>query len=183
MLRFILSRLNATEFLQNHVLMLYILNFRKIINEKKIFTVLVSIALISGSCAQQLKESDIPRAAKTKFNTMYTDAKNVKWEKEDGKYEAEFKQNKTEISVLFDAAGNIVQTETEIDVSSLPQGVRNYVAKNLSQNKIKEACKIVGATGKITYEAEVEDVDYLFDANGNFSTTETDGPDDKDDDD
>lgn len=52
---------------------------------------------------------------------MFPDVKADKWEKEDGKYEAEFRQNKVETSVLFEASGTYVQTETEIAVSELPK--------------------------------------------------------------
>ncbi len=155
----------------------------KINKIKKLYTVLASIVFVHTGCAQQLKESDIPVAVKTKFTSIYTDAKNIKWEKEDGKYEAEFKQNKTEIAVLLDTAGSLVQTETAIDVSTLPQGVLDYVSKNLSGKNIKEAAKIVDAGGTVTYEAEVQGTDYLFDANGNFIKIETDDPDDKEDND
>jgi hypothetical protein len=57
------------------------------------------------------------------------------------------------------------------------------VSKNLSGKNIKEAAKIVDAGGTVTYEAEVQGTDYLFDANGNFIKIETDDPDDKEDND
>lgn len=150
---------------------------------KKLFTVLISIVFFYSGCTKQLKESDIPAAVKTKFASLYPSAKNVKWEKEDGKYEAEFKQNRTEVSILIDGAGNFLQTETEITISSLPQRVLDYEAKQLSGKKIKEAVKIVDVTGKVTYEVEIGGVDYLFDANGDFINSETDDPDDKEDND
>lgn len=47
--------------------------------------------------------------------------------------------------------------------------------------KIDEAAKIVDASGKVTYEAEVDEADYIFDETGNFiSNKEKDKEEDKD---
>ncbi|MFI5164269.1 MAG: PepSY-like domain-containing protein [Bacteroidia bacterium] len=111
---------------------------------------------------------DAPAAVKTKFTSLYPGATKVKWKKEDANYEAEFEMNKTEMSCLFDATGNLLETETEIAVTALPKGVSDYVTKNYPGQKIKEASKIVDAKKVTTYEAEVKEGDLIFDANGNF---------------
>ena len=118
--------------------------------------------------AQKISAIDVPAAVKTQFTAMFPGIKADKWEMENGKYEAEFKQNKIETSVLFEADGKHVQTETEIAVSELPGGVKDYLSKNHSGKKIKEAAKISAADGTLTYEAEIGGKDYIFDANGNF---------------
>ena len=142
-------------------------------------------ALFVTSCcvanAQVLKEADVPPAVKAKFISLYPARPEVKWEKEKTMYEAEFIQNKIETSVLFEANGTMVQTETEIPVSALPKAVTDYITKNLAGKKINEAAKVTDAKGKITYEAEVGKVDYLFDENGNFISKEEDNEDDEDD--
>lgn len=132
--------------------------------------------------AQKLNDSDVPQAVKTAFTAMYPDVKHIKWSLEDKKYEAEFKQNGVESSVLFEPNGTYYQTETEIPISMLPEDVKDYISKNLAGKKIKEAAKITDAKGTITYEAEAGGSDYLFDANGTFisKSTETDQDDDKD---
>jgi hypothetical protein len=132
--------------------------------------------------AQVLKETDVPAAVKAKFISLYPAKPGVKWEKEKNNYEAEFKQNKMEVSVLFEATGVIVQTEAEIPVSDLPKAVTDYVSKNLPGKKIEEAVKITGAKGKITYEAEIGKTDYLFDENGKFISKEEDNEEGEDDD-
>ncbi|RTQ53414.1 hypothetical protein EJV47_01355 [Hymenobacter gummosus] len=47
-------------------------------------------------------------------------AKQVKWEKEDANCEAELKQGEEELSVVLTAAGQLLETETEIQVAQLP---------------------------------------------------------------
>ena len=142
-------------------------------------------SLLAASCctvnAQVLKEADVTQAVKAKFISLYPAKPNVKWEKEKNNYEAELKQNKIEISVLFEANGTMVQAETEILVSALPKAIADYVSKNLAGKKIEEAARINDAKGKITYEAEVGKMDYLFDENGNFISKEEDNEKDEDD--
>ena len=131
--------------------------------------------------AQNLVESDVPRAVKTKFSAMYPNITSAKWEMENGKYEAEFKHSGTETSVLFESNGTHVQTEIEIPASGLPSAISEYAAKNLGGKKINEAAEITAADGTISYEAEIGKTDYLFDANGNLISKSTDTSDTEDD--
>jgi len=72
-------------------------------------------------------------------------------------------------------------TETKVEISSLPAGIMEYIAKNIPGGKISEVSKIVDAKGLISYEAEVNKTDYVFTANGQFlSKKEGDNDDDDD---
>ena len=135
---------------------------------KKIFLLLAigSTTLIAN--AQKMKEADVPAEVKTAFAKQYPSVSNAKWEKEDGKYEAAFELKKEELSVLIDDTGKILETESEIAVSALPKVISEYCAKNYSGKKIAEASKIVDFEGSVTYEAEINKMDVLFDANGKF---------------
>jgi len=111
---------------------------------------------------------EIPAAVKTKFASMYPAVKKVKWGQEGVNYEAEFDVNEVETSVLFDATGNALETETEIKASELPKSVTDYCTKTWAGKKIKEASKITDSKGVITWEAEIDGIDQIFDANGTF---------------
>jgi len=141
---------------------------------KKLALVLAATMIASLSFAQTLKEKAVPAAVKTAFQQKYPNAKETKWEKENSNFEAEFEINETDYSVLIDASGNILETEIEIDNNALPSNVRDYVSKNYSGQKIKEAAKITDAKGIVTYEAEIKGEDLLFDSNGNFIKEEKD---------
>jgi hypothetical protein len=116
----------------------------------------------------KLTEAEVPAPVKAKFASLYAGVKAEKWEKENGNYEVKFHQNKTEMSILVDASGALLETETSIEVSALPKSVSEYVTKNKAGKKIKEASKIVDAKGVTTYEAEVEKMDLIFDKDGKF---------------
>lgn len=134
----------------------------------KKFILMLSAALIAGSTFAQKSKTEVPDAVKKSFESLFPGVKAEKWEKEGVTYEAEFHQGKTEMSVVFDGSGKHLQTETEIAVSELPKAVSDYAAKNFPGKKIKEAAKITEASGTVTYEAEIDGKDYIFDSSGNF---------------
>jgi hypothetical protein len=135
---------------------------------KKSATIIAAMVITSFTYAQKSQEKDVPAIVKTSFQKQFPDIKDADWEKEKENYEAEFEIKETEYSVLLDASGNVLETEIEISVDALPANVRDYVSKNYSGQKIKEAAKIAGVKGTLTYEAEIKGKDLLFDSNGNF---------------
>lgn len=135
---------------------------------KKLALLMVAGLITSFAIAQKLSDKDLPQSVKSAFQKAYPAAKEVKWEKEGGNYEASFDYNKTDYSVLYDANGNLIETEVEIELDQLPKSVAEYVATHYKNQKIKEAAKITDAKGLITYEAEIKGMDLLFDSKGNF---------------
>ena len=135
---------------------------------KKLMTLVACIAAISFSAyAQKMDASKVPAAVKASFAKQYPGV-TAKWEKEAGKYEAGFKKEGNTISALFEKDGTMVESEADIKVSSLPASVLAYVKDNYKGKSIKEGAKITKADGTVTYEAEVNGKDVIFDANGKF---------------
>lgn len=138
---------------------------------KMIFTGMILFMFILCGCSQSSSQN-IPEVVKAKFASMYPKINNPDWESEDGKYEAAFRQDQIEAAVIYHADGSIFQTESEIDPTTLPQSVREYVATQLSDKKISEATKIINATGNMSFEVKVNKIDYLFDQNGQYTGIE-----------
>jgi len=135
---------------------------------KKVTMISALVSLIGFSaCAQKLDASKVPAAVKATFAKQYPGA-SVKWEKEDGKYEAGFKQNGNTMSALYEANGTMTESEMDIKVSDLPASVLAYVKENYKGKKIKEGAKITKSDGTVNYEAEVDGKDVIFDATGKF---------------
>ncbi|MFL5763526.1 MAG: PepSY-like domain-containing protein [Bacteroidia bacterium] len=134
-----------------------------------------------SASAQKMKEADVPAAIKASFIKMHPNTKVDKWEKEGNNWEAEYTEGGVENSVEFGPNGQLIASEMEIKVADLPKAVSAYCAKNMPGKKIAEASKITDAKGVISYEAEVDETDYIFDANGNFVKKEVERDMDKDD--
>lgn len=129
----------------------------------------ISTGLTAG--AQKLDASKVPAAVKTSFAKNYPGTI-ARWEKEDGKYEANFKQGGNKMSALFENDGTVAETEMDIKVEELPAPVLSYVKEHYKGKAVSEAAKITKAGGTITYEAEVDGKDVIFDKDGNFMKTE-----------
>ncbi len=134
--------------------------------KKGIITLSAIVLSMNIATAQHLKEAKVPTAVKESVKKQYPTAKVTGWEMEGANYEAEFVINKVETSVLVDASGKIMETESEIAITELPKAVTDYLAKNHKDEKIKEATKIVMADGKVKYETEIKGKDLLFDESG-----------------
>jgi len=122
----------------------------------------------SNATTDKKKDKEIPSVVMEKFAALYPSVTNEKWDEEDANFEAEFEVDKVETSVVFNASGTLLETETALEPSELPDAAKKYCSDNMSGKKIKEAAKIVDASNVITYEAEVDGADYIFDADGKF---------------
>ena len=135
---------------------------------KKVLIGLVVCAGFAGmASAQHLKAAAVPAAAKSSFEKKYPHTE-AKWEKEHGNYEVNFKKDGNQMSVVIDAKGMILETETDIAINQLPEKVSSYLKTHYKGAKVKEAAKIVKADGSIIYEGEVNGKDVMFDSNGKF---------------
>ncbi|KIC90284.1 hypothetical protein HY58_09925 [Flavihumibacter sp. ZG627] len=113
------------------------------------------------------KEQGIPWVVKQAFNKQYPTA-TARWEKEDGKYEANFNYLNHKMSVSFEENGNLIESEVEIKNAELPSSALKYIDDHFKGATIKESAKITKVNGEINYEAEVKGKDLIFDASGKF---------------
>src|ERR1043166_5042822 len=109
---------------------------------KKIIIGLCVTVLLTSAGAQEISADKVPSMVSSAFKTKFPNVQKVKWEMENEKeYEAGFKLNSIEMSALFDASGNWLETEFEIKVAGLPQPVSQTISKQFNGYAIKEAEK------------------------------------------
>ena len=111
--------------------------------------------------AQKISADKIPSAVKESLAKQYPNAKLTKWDKEKADYEASFKMDGKDMSVVFDGKGMEKEVETDIKFSELPMPVQTA----LKGKKVKEAA-VIKKGGKTFYEAEVGGKDLLFESGG-----------------
>jgi Putative beta-lactamase-inhibitor-like, PepSY-like len=134
-------------------------------NQLLLLALIATIGL--NATAQKMAAARVSAAAKAAFEKQFPTA-TAKWEKENGEYEAGFTMDGKEMSALFTAEGAMTESEVSIKVTELPAKVLAYVKQNYKGKTIKEGAKITKADGTVNYEAEVNGMDVLFDANGKF---------------
>jgi hypothetical protein len=136
-------------------------------NMKKVVMVIIAAVALTTTHAQKISSSKVPSVVTSAFKKMNPDVKSVSWEIEDGTYEANYKKNGMPSSSNYDKNGNLIESEVEIKVKDLPVSVPDYI-KTHYKSGIKEASKITKSNGEVNYEAMVNNVDVIFDANGKY---------------
>lgn len=122
---------------------------------KNLIMVVLAVTLVTTAYTQNISSDKVPAPVSSAFKSKFPKAESVKWEMENGKdFEASFKISGSEQSVVFDASGSWIETETEIKTSALPQTVSSSIAKQFSGYKIKESEKVEKQTGTF-YEVEL----------------------------
>lgn len=135
---------------------------------KKLTLTIAAVITASLIFGQRLQDKDVPANIKTAFQKLYPTTKEVKWDNEEGNFEASFELSEVEYSVLFDVQGKLIETEVEIELNQLPSGVLDYIKTTYKGRSVKEAAKITDGRASVSYEAEIKGMDLLFDSNGKF---------------
>jgi len=122
---------------------------------KKMFLLFFSFATFSCYAYS------VPENVKAAFKKQFPNATVKKWEKENNNYEANFILNGKVMSATFDSSGKWKETETEIEINTLPAKVVNYIQVNYKGATIKAAAIIQTPETKM-FEAEIKGKDLLF---------------------
>jgi hypothetical protein len=135
--------------------------------------VLITMLLFSFTLLGQ--GAKVPKEVKAAFEKQYPNTADVKWSKEGNKgYEADFKLEGKNISVVLDKKGEIKETETSIPVSELPKPITPFIEKKHTGSNITAAYKIVNSKGKVTFETEItkgkKTKELIFDQDGKHIT-------------
>jgi hypothetical protein len=143
---------------------------------KKLLTLFICMVIVVCNYAQKPKE-ETPAPAKAAFAAKYPTAEKVKWSVEKpGEFEVEFMLNKVANSVLYDAAGKLLETEVEIKEAELPQDVKSTIAKEFEGYILNEIEMSTDAKGTITYKMEAvkwnDKLQLSFDASGKLLSKE-----------
>lgn len=145
---------------------------------KKTIILLALAVFFLNSYSQEKKETktakpvNVPETVKKAFATQFPTAAKVEWGIEKpGEYEAEFKENNTSKSVLFNKKGTLLETESIIPESELPQPIKAVIAKDYSAYKIGRIEKN-DVKGVVTYELSAKKDKkkcvLIFNPNGKF---------------
>src|SRR4051812_34648711 len=93
---------------------------------KKIIVVIIFSCAGIAAWSQKINASAVPSNVKQSFSSNHPGI-TPEWEKEDGNFEASFKEDGHDISCVIDYSGTILETETDIPVSELPQEATLYL--------------------------------------------------------
>lgn len=117
--------------------------------------------------AQTITSSKVPSAAKAAFMKAHPMVKHISWETENGNFEGNWKAGGFDHSAMYTPEGKFAGSETDINPSKLPLGIREYMLKRY-HTRVKEASLNEDANRVKTYEADANGKAYIFDMQGHF---------------
>jgi len=135
---------------------------------KSIFSFLLLASFVIQAKAQKLKTKDVPQPVLNAFKDSFPNVKKAYWGKDSIHYHVGFFYLKAPGSVTYDITGKRIISEMQLPVEDLPQSIVEYVQKKYPGEIVKEAAQIITGEGTVTYEVEINDLDLIFDAKGNF---------------
>ena len=140
-----------------------------------LLAVILSAGVMLTSCKQGKKtegseeKSEVPAAVQKSFQKKFAQATEVKWEEEEGSYEAEFHLNGKEMSAEFSGDGTWKETETEVDQADLPAAIVDTLESAYGDYEVKEVELCETPEGK-SWEIEVKkdqtEMELVMDENG-----------------
>ena len=134
---------------------------------KKVFFAI----LMAGSLpvmAQKMKAAQVPEPTQKSFAKSYPGTTDVKWEKENGNFEANFMQGNQKVSVLYNEKGEVLETEYPMESNRMPANMTKYIADNYPGKSVKEVSRVAKPHQPMSYEVIVADKELTFGPNGQF---------------
>ncbi|OGX88870.1 hypothetical protein [Hymenobacter glacialis] len=103
--------------------------------------------------AQSIPPAQVPPLTFVALQQLYPQAREVKWKRSQGWYQASYSQNQTQHLVRFDANGDVQATGDDMPIEALPEPVRYTLTNHFPSRKFCQAYKVLNThTGAITYE-------------------------------
>jgi len=163
-----------------------------------LFSLATLLAYSTTSLAQTISPTQVPALVQVTFATRFPTVKTLTWEKEsqpvkqvyeyethndfgardafltEEMYEASFRLNGRQMSVVITPAGVIQETETTLTIKQLPPAILASLARDFTAYQVREAATINKADGSTVYEAELalagKKQDVLFTADGRLAS-------------
>lgn len=136
-------------------------------------TLKIFMLLFIGSFAmnaQDLQKNQVPNEVMATFEKAYSNVNDVEWEKRGNGFSVEFEQNRLDREVWYDASGEILRTEKELNVDELPAAVQKTLKTDYSGFRIEDA-EMQEENNATTYFVELdnggEEKTVSFDKSGN----------------
>ena len=122
---------------------------------KKILLLLSLTSYTLVSCSQDVQAPDVPSVVMNAFQTNFSDATDIDWEKKKGFYEVDFEIGTIDHEVQISPSGKIIIHKHAIPATELPQAVQTLLSSTFKDSKLDSAEKLV-KDGQVFYQIELD---------------------------
>lgn len=127
---------------------------KKITMKAVLFSTLLAAVLLA-SCSNEIQESKVPSVVKNTLVTTFSYTGPVDWEKEQGNYEAEFREDTLGYKALISPQGVLLRYKEPIAPSDLPAPVQQVLQEQYRDHGVEDLEKLVMGE-QAYYQLELE---------------------------
>lgn len=145
-------------------------NFKE--NAMKYLGILLTASILMGFVLLQDRDipaRDVPKEVMDTFNSAFSDARDIDWEKKGKEYEADFEIQNVDYSARFSADGDLIMQKQDITTSDIPEPVNAAIQKEYEGYYIDDVERI-DKDGKVYFQVELDgkmrDRKVVFSADG-----------------
>ncbi len=140
---------------------------------KKLTVILTALVLFISASSFAPNEETVSAKIKSAFEKTFTSASQVRWNKSDGFYFADFKINDQVLSAAFNEEGELVGASRNIALSQLPLNISLALQDNYAGYAINDSVTEITTEGQTSYYIAAENskriVTIKASANGDIS--------------
>lgn len=123
----------------------------------KKFTIVSAIVMLFAGSAFATGPGEVSSKVKAAFETNFSQASQVRWEKASDFYFASFTLNNVEVDVAYNEAGELVGTSRRITAKEMPLSISLAIAEKYSGYKADESITELTFEGVTRYYVTVSD--------------------------
>lgn len=152
-----------------------------------IITTSALTALLLAACGKQDPSTTaqaVPDVVVRSFQAAYPEVEGATWKHDEEGFEAEWKVDGMERAVVYDDKGTVLITEEQVTEAQMPGSIQPFLAEKhpgLAIVKVGKETK----SGTTTYEVELDnggqELELIFDLDGNYLGSEADDADGEED--
>lgn len=110
----------------------------------------------AGSSAFALDASKVNYRVKSSFESLFADAKNVKWDAKENYVKATFQYADETIEAFFDADGELIGQSRKVELKTLPVNAKQKIKKDFGSYTVTDAIEFE-KDGEKSYYVSLED--------------------------
>lgn len=118
---------------------------------KRIVGLFILLFFAKNTFSQNINQNNVPAVIVNTFKLKYPNATDVKWKKDNKKYEINYRVNSKSHKLKLDYKGNIIEHLQDLYVSEIPKAVLETIKSKVPYYDIRDA-DIKERGNRITYE-------------------------------
>ncbi|HYI78399.1 MAG TPA: PepSY-like domain-containing protein [Chryseolinea sp.] len=109
----------------------------------------------SAACTQDIAQADIPSLVLNSFQSKFSNARDVEWERKGALFKVEFEIANRDHDLWLDEGGNIKKHKEELSETDLPAAIKQKLNSDFKEYRVDDVDKIE-TEGKVIFQVDLD---------------------------